>query len=100
MTKKSDRKPSRRLTRIGAVMSRASRKQLGVKPTCLNRAEACWFWRPSSPAEGIPAVQRLLQRCQGPLYEVRIIRESWQQPIGQLKVGSIGGSKAGQPAQN
>jgi hypothetical protein len=71
----------------------------------VNCAEACWFgarrrWLTEISAvqrlfqqTEISAVQRLFQQCQGPLYEVRIIRESWQQPIGHLKVGSITAAK-------
>jgi hypothetical protein len=59
----------------------------------VNCAEACWFGARRRRLREMAAVQSLFQKCQGPHYEVRIIRESWQQPIGELKVGSIAAAK-------
>jgi hypothetical protein len=120
MTKKSDRELLRRLTRLGvvnieSVEETAQRqtdmlrrlKQARVDPgyyvgledcgpdDCgrVNCAEACWFGARRRWLTEISAVQRLFRQCQGPLYEARIIRESWQQPIGHLKVSSIAVAK-------
>jgi hypothetical protein len=59
----------------------------------INCAEACWFGARRRRLTEISPVQRLFQQRQGPLYEVRIVRGSWQQLIGHLKVGSIAAAR-------
>jgi hypothetical protein len=49
-----------------------------------------WY---APPAADRLAVFKLFQQCQGPLYQVRIIRESWRRPIGKLKVDRIAAAK-------
>jgi hypothetical protein len=59
----------------------------------VNCAGACWFGRRQRWLREIHAAYKLFQQCQGPLYEVRIIRESWQRPVGKLSAGSIAAAK-------
>jgi hypothetical protein len=59
----------------------------------LKCTEACWFGIRRRRLTEIALVYQLLQQCQAPLYEVRIIRESWQRPIGKLQAGSIAAAK-------
>jgi hypothetical protein len=59
----------------------------------LKCAEACWFGRRRRWLQEIPAVYKLFQQCPGPLYEVRIIRASWQRPVGKLSADSIAAAK-------
>ena len=56
-------------------------------------AEACWFGSRRRWLDDALASYGLLQRHRGPLYEVRIVREQWQRPIGQLKTCSISAAK-------
>ena len=58
-----------------------------------NCAEACFFGARRRRLEEIPAVVELLQKEEGPIYEVRIIRESWERPVGQLEEFNIGAAK-------
>jgi hypothetical protein len=59
----------------------------------VNCTGACLFGRWRRWLQQIPAVYKLFQQCQGPLYEVRIIRESWQRPVGKLSADSIAAAK-------
>jgi hypothetical protein len=59
----------------------------------VNCAAACWFGRRQRWLREIQAAYRLFQQYQGPLYEVRIIRESWQRPVGKLNTDSIAAAK-------
>jgi hypothetical protein len=58
-----------------------------------NCAEACWFGARRRRLEEIPAVVQLFQKAKGPICEVRIVRESWQRPAGQLEEFSIAAAK-------
>jgi hypothetical protein len=116
MTKKSNRTPPRRATRlvttnIDSIDEAADRQAdmlrrlkhagtdlgyyVGLEdcgPNDCGRvkcAEACWFGARRRRLKEISSVWRLLQQFQGPLYEMRIIRESWRQPIDHLMVDSI-----------
>jgi hypothetical protein len=53
-------------------------------------AERCWFGARRRWLADTVAAHALLRQCRGPLYEVRIIRESWERPIGKLTAMSIG----------
>jgi hypothetical protein len=59
----------------------------------VNCAEACWFGTRRRRLTEILAVYKLLQQCEGPLYEVRIVRESWRRPVGNLKANRIAAAK-------
>jgi hypothetical protein len=59
----------------------------------VNCAGAGWFGRRRRWFKEIQAVCKLFQQCQGPLYEMRIIRASWQRPIGKLSADSIAAAK-------
>ena len=48
-------------------------------------AEVCWFGARRRRLEEIPAAIKLVQKCGGPMYEVRVIRESWERRAGRLK---------------
>jgi hypothetical protein len=48
-------------------------------------AEVCWFGARRRRLNEIPAAVKLFQKCGGPMYEVRVIRESWERRAGRLK---------------
>jgi len=55
--------------------------------------EVCAFadWR--RRLEEIPVAQRLIQKTDGPVYEVRVVRGIWARPIGDLRDVSIAAAK-------
>jgi hypothetical protein len=57
-------------------------KHCGCAPQCL---EVCWLGTRRRRLTEIPAVYTLFEAIEGPIYEVRIIRSSWAQPIGRLQ---------------
>jgi hypothetical protein len=58
-----------------------------------NCLEACWFGTRRRRIREIQAVHKLLSQCDGPFYEVRLIRGSWALPIGQLRRTNITAAK-------
>jgi hypothetical protein len=59
----------------------------------VNCLEACCFGTCRRRLTAIPAIYDLLQKCNPPLYEVRIIRGVWARPFGKLEEASIEAAK-------
>jgi hypothetical protein len=56
-------------------------------------ADACSFGTHRRWLDRVLDAHKLLTKHRGPLYEVRLIRDSWQRPIGKLNSISIGAAK-------
>jgi hypothetical protein len=59
----------------------------------VNCLEVCCFGTCRRRLTAIPAICDLLQKCNPPLYEVRIIRGVWARPYGKLQEASIEAAK-------
>jgi hypothetical protein len=56
-------------------------------------AEVCSFGARIRQLAQVRGARKLLTQCEGPLFDLRIIRESWESPIGELNSVSIASAK-------
>jgi len=115
----SDRKLSKRVAKIGAsnfesVEDTARRQadmlrrleEAGLGPAyvgfhdcrpdycgLVHCAAGCWFNIRRRWLNDVLAAYKMFRRLPGPLYEVRVIPQAWQQPLGNLRLTNIAAAK-------